>query len=364
MKDFFRFLTYHNAVPVALGALFLSVGGALAASPEAREGVADALVGAREEIRSVDNSYIANMNLDSFAPKIQITNVSEDDEHYFVSYTLATVDIVDYVWRDVTKEITLRVFKNDLGERDLGLYVAKQLKDVADRELERLAEVQKIERGRGITRKVVATAYTGLIGKFLDPKEETLPGYVPVKPPEPKPDPEENRRSEEARRAAAERGTNAPAGSSAPAPSAGEGSGSGDTEPPAITLVGNNPARVPLGATFSDPGATVSDNVSGNIGITATGTVDTTVAGEYVITYSATDQAGNTGVATRTVIVEAPATPGSGETTTSTASEEPASDPAGDTSTDPLPAQNPSEENEFSGEDSSEGESFSTPPGP
>ena len=39
--------------------------------------------------------------------------------------------------------------------------------------------------------------------------------------------------------------------------------------------------------------------------VTASGTVDTSVAGTYSITYTATDAAGNTGTATRTVTVEA-----------------------------------------------------------
>ena len=37
--------------------------------------------------------------------------------------------------------------------------------------------------------------------------------------------------------------------------------------------------------------------------VTASGTVDTSVAGTYSITYTATDAAGNTGTATRTVTV-------------------------------------------------------------
>ena len=37
--------------------------------------------------------------------------------------------------------------------------------------------------------------------------------------------------------------------------------------------------------------------------VTASGTVDTSVAGTYTITYTATDAAGNTGTATRTVTV-------------------------------------------------------------
>ena len=73
-----------------------------------------------------------------------------------------------------------------------------------------------------------------------------------------------------------------------------------DTTAPVITVVGDNPATVELGATYTDAGAT-SD---GGETVTTSGTVDTTTVGEYTITYSATDASNNTGTATRTVNVE------------------------------------------------------------
>ncbi|MDG2483357.1 MAG: DUF5011 domain-containing protein [Flavobacteriaceae bacterium] len=72
-----------------------------------------------------------------------------------------------------------------------------------------------------------------------------------------------------------------------------------DTTAPVITVLGVNPATVELGAIYTDAGAT-SD---GGETVTTSGTVDTTTVGEYTITYSATDLAGNTGTATRTVNV-------------------------------------------------------------
>ena len=74
-----------------------------------------------------------------------------------------------------------------------------------------------------------------------------------------------------------------------------------DTTAPVITVDGENPATVELGATYTDAGATAD----GGETVTTSGTVDTSTVGTYTITYSATDAAGNTGTATRTVIVEA-----------------------------------------------------------
>jgi hypothetical protein len=40
-----------------------------------------------------------------------------------------------------------------------------------------------------------------------------------------------------------------------------------DTEPPVITINGDNPAHIHVGDTYSDLGATVTDNVDHNLGI-------------------------------------------------------------------------------------------------
>ena len=77
-----------------------------------------------------------------------------------------------------------------------------------------------------------------------------------------------------------------------------------DTVPPVITLTGNNPLEVLVGTTFSDPGATVTDNIDATRSITGTGTVDTATPGTYTLTYSTTDEEGNAATPVeRTVIV-------------------------------------------------------------
>ncbi|WP_169382715.1 DUF5011 domain-containing protein [Caldibacillus debilis] len=79
-----------------------------------------------------------------------------------------------------------------------------------------------------------------------------------------------------------------------------------DTTPPVITLKGDNPLYLNVGDEFVDPGATATDDVDGDLTeqIVVTGSVDTSKPGEYILTYTVSDSAGNTASVTRTVIVQ------------------------------------------------------------
>jgi hypothetical protein len=78
-----------------------------------------------------------------------------------------------------------------------------------------------------------------------------------------------------------------------------------DTIAPVVNLNGASVVKIIQCGTFTDPGATASDICDGNLtsSIVVTGSVNTAAIGSYVITYKATDAAGNTGSATRTVKV-------------------------------------------------------------
>ena len=81
-----------------------------------------------------------------------------------------------------------------------------------------------------------------------------------------------------------------------------------DDIPPTILLTSSSTINLTAGDTFTDPGATASDNVDGDITplITTSGSVDTSIAGTYEITYNVTDAAGNSATpTTREVIVNA-----------------------------------------------------------
>jgi hypothetical protein len=64
---------------------------------------------------------------------------------------------------------------------------------------------------------------------------------------------------------------------------------------PVITLVGSNVINHPAGPSFTDPGASASDDVDGDISanIIVTGTVDENALGTYQLTYSVSDSGSN-----------------------------------------------------------------------
>jgi hypothetical protein len=76
-------------------------------------------------------------------------------------------------------------------------------------------------------------------------------------------------------------------------------------DPPVITLTGASSLVIAVGATFTDPGATATDDGDGDLtsAITTVGDVNTTVVGEYLIVYKVSDTDGNQSQVTRTVTV-------------------------------------------------------------
>ena len=82
-----------------------------------------------------------------------------------------------------------------------------------------------------------------------------------------------------------------------------------DTEKPVIVLNGNSSITLKLNEKFTDPGATAKDNKDGDLSskIVIEGSVDTSKAGIYKITYTVEDAAKNKETVTRTIIVKAQA---------------------------------------------------------
>ena len=78
-----------------------------------------------------------------------------------------------------------------------------------------------------------------------------------------------------------------------------------DKEKPKITLNGNTEMYVNVGNGFEDPGVKAEDNCDGDItsNVKVEGSVDTSKVGEYQITYTIEDKAGNKETANRKVIV-------------------------------------------------------------
>jgi hypothetical protein len=78
-----------------------------------------------------------------------------------------------------------------------------------------------------------------------------------------------------------------------------------DAIAPQISLVGSADTVIAKGSVWNDPMAIATDDVDGDIsaGIVVSGSVNTNVAGVYELTYTATDEAGNSNSVTRTVTV-------------------------------------------------------------
>lgn len=78
-----------------------------------------------------------------------------------------------------------------------------------------------------------------------------------------------------------------------------------DTSPPIFVLNGANPLVLNVGGTFSDPGVTATDVVSGPATVTTdSSAVDMSTAGFYTVFYTASDTATTPNTATATRIVE------------------------------------------------------------
>jgi hypothetical protein len=99
-----------------------------------------------------------------------------------------------------------------------------------------------------------------------------------------------------------------------------------DTEKPVITVLGANPYYLSTGTAYVEPGVTITDNVDQGLSYVLsvdgypveTHPLDTSVAGEHILTYKVIDTAGNLVTATRAVVVGSGASIGSGTVGTTT----------------------------------------------
>lgn len=176
MKSIVHFITYNNAVPIALAVLLLGAGGALAASPSVRESI----YAEQEVLRAVDNTKLVATDISNYNFSVRLNSITEDDATYYIEYSFTTLAVSDDVWREVPQIMKMKVSKKAIQGRDLGLYITEQIGQVIDQETAYLKEVQLAEKTKGVTPKVVVVEYSGIVGKMLDPKERTFPGYVPV----------------------------------------------------------------------------------------------------------------------------------------------------------------------------------------
>jgi hypothetical protein len=76
-----------------------------------------------------------------------------------------------------------------------------------------------------------------------------------------------------------------------------------DSTPPVISITGSSTVNAIKGSTYNDKGATATDNFDDSITVTSVSTVNMAILGTYTVTYTATDNAGNTSTEIRAVNV-------------------------------------------------------------
>lgn len=76
-----------------------------------------------------------------------------------------------------------------------------------------------------------------------------------------------------------------------------------DTTPPVVTLNGASSVTVECHTSYTDAGASATDSCSPTTSLSSTSDVNVNAPGTYHVVWSATDPSGNTGSATRTVVV-------------------------------------------------------------
>ena len=74
-----------------------------------------------------------------------------------------------------------------------------------------------------------------------------------------------------------------------------------DVTAPILTLNGESAMTLYQGENYIELGATANDERDGNVSVAISGNVDTSVVGQYTVTYTAIDSAGNSTTLTRTV---------------------------------------------------------------
>lgn len=262
MTRFTQFLAHNNLIPIALGLVILGTGSVYASQNPER------IYAVESRVVAIDNTYLVDLNLDAYTPTVEIIDVREDADAFYVTYDLSTIALVDSVWQDTIKTRTLTVHKDTLADyRDLGAFVTTQLRQVIERELTHLRRVQVYEQ-RQVSQKQIAMTHRGLIGMFMDDKTETLPPYTKEEVPEPVPAPRIVEQPERTPPTQNEPDTSQPpipapvpeadTTSSKPDSSPSEGSGIA-TNQPHVSLLGSSTIQVAVGDTYKDMGVVIHD---------------------------------------------------------------------------------------------------------
>ncbi|MDP3989045.1 MAG: DUF5011 domain-containing protein [bacterium] len=298
MKRFLHFVQYHNAATIILVLVFGAASTTFAASEDARRVVFEST----DEVVAVDNTYLLAQDIDTFPFNVEITAVQQDDTFYYIDYSYVVMDIVDHVWKQVSRLGSIKVSHREIQGRDLGAFVSEQLGQMIDYQRSEFKEIQNQETKKGRSPKVVATKYSGLVGRLLDSKTKEFPGYEPVVKPAPKP-------PKEKKRTAKSTGINVSPKVAQEVNTIVQSATRSSESAPTISIRGANPARVPTGSSYSDWGVSLKDDKDDEeelrllLKVEGDKKIDTSTPAIFEVKYIATDSDGNISTAVRIVEV-------------------------------------------------------------
>src|SRR3989344_1424145 len=177
MKKIIHFIKYNNAFTIIVALVMFSAAGALA-NEKSREAIVGKTIVTKI---GMDNARIISADLENFDMGLKIKSVKEDGEFYYVNFDYNAIDAKDGVWQTVKKEKNINVSKVRLGDSDLGLYLAEELKQLTGQEMAYMKEVQRIEKNKGEQKQVEYVEYTGLKGLVFNDETKEIVGYNPIK---------------------------------------------------------------------------------------------------------------------------------------------------------------------------------------
>ena len=175
LKKAINFIKYNNAALLILLAIFALGSGVWAQTEAGQEFIGEK----QEEIKGIDNTLLLSVDLDNYDMDFKIERIAEDDKYYFVAYTyldlVKTDDAWEYQLNEKIRKVSLKI------KKDLGAYLAEELKEEHDARVKTLKQEQKIALEKGEETRIEVVDYSGLIGRTLKLSEKIFFGYESVK---------------------------------------------------------------------------------------------------------------------------------------------------------------------------------------
>ena len=175
LKKAINFIKYNNAALLILLAIF-AVGSSVWAQTETGQ----EFIGEKQDkIDGIDNTLLLDVDLENYDMDFKIEKVTRNDKYYFVTYTyldlVKTDDAWEYLLNEKIRKVSLKI------KKDLGVYLAEELKEEYDARVKILKQEQKTALEKGEEIRTEVAGYSGLIGKTLKLSEKIFLGYESVK---------------------------------------------------------------------------------------------------------------------------------------------------------------------------------------